>query len=442
MASTPELINEILDNRAKAVDKLHEVVEQVEASGGHWTAEDEQKSERINREIDDLGIRAENLQKLHASAADASDQRKRFEKIIHPDHDSGDSPEEERIRNFVRAADPNSDTWAPRAIEFKITDAVKKSVAYAKRMGMSVADIEYRDLLKGTTTAGGYTVPTGFVARLYEHLVEAAGIRQTNADVLTTGSGESLLVPKTTSHGNATLVAEAGPLLENDPAFGQVTMGAYKYGQLVQVSSELASDTAIDLLGYIARAAGRNLGLLSGQHMITGTGTAGGGGAQPEGVMTNITTGATLPTGNTAGFTTAGTSADKIFDLVYSLVSGYRARGQFLTLDATVGMVRKIRDTTNNYIWQPGLTAGQPDRLLNYPIVTDPNVAAFGVTQKVMAFGDFSLYYLIRDVDTVRFERSDDFAFANDLITFRAILRTDGRVIDTNACKVLLSSAT
>jgi HK97 family phage major capsid protein len=73
--------------------------------------------------------------------------------------------------------------------------------------------------------------------------------------------------------------------------------------------------------------------------------------------------------------------------------------------------------------------------LLGRPVVIDPNVAAPGANAKSVVFGDFSAYY-IRDVRGVRFERSDDFTFANDLVSFRAILRTDGDLVDESAVKV------
>lgn len=446
MGSTQELIQTLIDKRLQAVDEHRALVEEVEARGDGWSAEDDAKAEKLNADISGYKERADALMDMSQMNAESEEQRRRFEDMIRPpgEIDEDEQHADERFRRFLHAGLPGfEDEHAPKRIDVRITPEVKAVVMEAHRKGASVMDREYHDLVKGTTTAGGYTVPTSFAARLYEHLVERAAVRRTRAEVLTTGSGETLLVPKTTSHGtDASIVTEGSAIGEADPAFGQVSMGAFKYGKLVQVSSELATDTAIDLLGYVARAAGLSLGQGSGAHFVTGTGTAGGGGTQPEGVMTNITAGKVMPTGNTAGFTTAGTAADSLFDVVHSIVSGYRGRAEWLMNDATLAAARKIRDTTNQYLWQPGLTAGVPDTLLNYPVITDPTVATFSANAKVAAFGDFSLYYLIRDVDSVRFERSDEFAFANDLITFRAIIRTDGRVIDTTACKSLVASAT
>ena len=425
-----EFVKRLVDERLKAVNAQKAIQTDVEARGGDWAEADHSAWDKANAEIDKLDERITAQIKLEERNRESEEQRAQFEKMVRPSEsaDHADS-DEERLRNFCRAALPDSDTWAPRSITFKMTDAIKRQVMAQKQAGW-----EGRDLTKLTAGAGGNLIPTGFLPRLYAALVEAATVRQF-AGNLTTDSGENILVPKTTTHGAGALVAEAGAIAESDAAFGQVTMNAYKYGQLIQLSTELVQDTAVDLLGYIAESGGRNVGLASGTHFVTGTGTA-----QPEGIMTNITAGVTLGTGNTLGFTVAG-SIDALFDLYHSITTGYRARAVWVMNDATLAKVRKVKDTTNQYIWQPGLAAGQPDLILGRPVFTDPNIAVFAANAKVMAFGDFTQYYLVRDVDSVRFERSDDFAFANDLITFRVLIRTDGKPIDATAAKSLVASA-
>jgi hypothetical protein len=98
---------------------------------------------------------------------------------------------------------------------------------------------ENRSLTVGSATAGGNTVPTSFYGQLVEHMVAASGIRQTNATILTTPNGDSLSVPKTTAHSTASIIAEGATITASDPTFGSVTLGGYKYGFSVQVSTEL-----------------------------------------------------------------------------------------------------------------------------------------------------------------------------------------------------------
>jgi HK97 family phage major capsid protein len=434
VGTTNELIQRLHEEKLNLVEQLRGLVADVEAGGGTWAGEDELKSQAINTEIDTRTKRISYLLELQKTNHEMDEQRAQFEKIVRPDGIAGEAnSDDERMRAFVKAAAPDSDTWAPKAIEFKIPQAVKDR-EHARRMG-----VEYRDLSKLSAAAGADVVPVGFVAKLYEHLVEMGAVRQTGATILTTSSGEDLKVPKTTGHGTATLVAEAGALLENDPAFAQITLNAYKYGQLIEVSNELVADSAIDLLGYIARAAGIAVGTATGTAYVTGTGTA-----QPQGVANAPTAGKTGATGQT--LTVLG---EDLIDLYHSVISGYRTRGVWLMNDLSAAIVRKLREgsgaTAGNFLWQPGLQAGQPDMLLGKPVVTDPNMAAMAANAYSIAFGDFSMYYTIRDVDSVRFERSDDFRFGNDLVAFRIILRTDGKQVvngASGAVKFYRNSAT
>ena len=109
--------------------------------------------------------------------------------------------------------------------------------------------------------------------------------------------------------------------------------------------------------------------------------------------------------------------------------------------DATVLAVRKLKDDNGQYLWVPGMVAGEQSTLLGRPVVTDTNMADPAASAKCILFGDCSAY-MIRDVGSVRVERSVDYAFANDLVTWRFLFRTDGDTIDdTGAVKLYVSAA-
>lgn len=425
-----EILKRLYDQRRTAVEALKAIQFEAEARG-EWTAEDEQKYEKANAEVDGLKARYDHLSEIDEHETEMAEQREKFASRMRAGAFAANAEtEESRIRAWIKAGLPDADEWAPRALDLKWTDGSRLT------RDPGVAQSEARDLSKGVTTAGGFTVPTGFVDRLYQHLVEFATVREVAA-ILTTDSGEDLLVPKTATHGAAqSEIAEAGAIGGTDPTFAQATLKAFKYGQMVKLSTELVQDTAVDLLGYVAEAAGRNIGLATGTRYATGTGTG-----QPEGVATAAAVGFQLPTGNTLGFTTAD-SKDGLIDVMHSIVTGYRRRASWLMNDATVAKVRKLKDTTGQYLWQPGLSIGMPDSILGRPVLTDPNIAVFAANAKVALFGDFGLFYTIRDVNGIRFERSDDAGFGNDQVWFRILLRTDGRAIVTDAVKALQASAT
>lgn len=299
-----------------------------------------------------------------------------------------------------------------------------------------------RDLTKLTSAAGGATVPTTFYNRLMAHMIEVSGILQAGPTVLNTASGETITVPKTLTYSTGGIIAEAASITESDPTFGNASLGAFKYARLIQVSRELLADTGVDLEAFLAQQVGRALGNAFGEDLVTGTGTN-----EPRGIVTDATLGVTTAVGDSTGFGSQNV-VDKGFDylisLYHSVISPYRASAScgWLMSDATAAKVRKLKNSDGVYAWQPSVVVGAPDTILGKPVHIDPNVAAPAANAKSILFGDFSQYF-VRTVNGIRFERSDDFAFGNDLVTFRAVLRGDGALVDlTGAVKYLQHAAT
>lgn len=95
----------------------------------------------------------------------------------------------------------------------------------------------------------------------------------------------------------------------------------------------------------------------------------------------------------TAASATAIT-ADELINLIYSLKSPYRRNAKFLMNDATVSMIRKLKDKNDAYLWQPSLQAGEPDKLLGYDLYTSPYVPTAKAGALTVAFGDFKNYWI------------------------------------------------
>jgi HK97 family phage major capsid protein len=305
--------------------------------------------------------------------------------------------------------------------------------------------INYRILTTAgasSSTNASSVIPTDFYDMLIAHLIEVSGIMQCGPTVLNTGGGETLQVPKTTAHsspGNppspSLTAAQNATLPTSDPAFSMISLSAYKYGVLLQVARELIDDTAVDLLGYLAMQAGRALGNNFGNALVNGTGSGG-----PNGLINLATLGVT---GATTGVSGAPSYANLV-DMEYSVIAPYRQSRScyWLAADKTIGGFRKITDTVGRPIWEPSAVLGSPDLLLGKPLVADPFMPAMATSAKAICFGDFSQFF-VRLVGGVRFERSDDFAFGSDLVTFRAILRGDGTLVDqTGAIKYYAGAST
>lgn len=299
-----------------------------------------------------------------------------------------------------------------------------------------VTSLETRDLTKGTATAGGNTVPTSFGGMLWEHLIETAAIAGV-ATVFNTASGENLEVPITSTHSTGALITEGSLLTESDSAFQKRTLGAYKYAYSFQVARELLEDTGVDLTGYFARTAGTALGNALGVDLAVGNGSS-----KPSGVAQTSTLGVT------GAASVAGVpNGDNLIDLFYSVIAPYRNSDKCVWLfrDTTAATIRKIKDSSGgagigNYLWTPGFGTA-PDTILGKPVVIEPNIAATALSAKSVLFGDMSRYF-VRIAGGVRFERSDEFAFQNDLVTFRAVVRGDGILADqTGAVKHFIGNA-
>ena len=137
--------------------------------------------------------------------------------------------------------------------------------------------------------------------------------------------------------------------------------------------------------------------------------------------------------------TTAGAAAitlDELMDLFYSLKSPYRRKGVFLMSDSTVKAIRKLKDSTGQYLWQPSIKENTPDTILSRPIYTSVFMPEIGAGKKSIAFGDFD-YYWIADRQGRTFKRLDELYAKNDQVGFLGTQRVDAKVILGEAIKIL-----
>jgi HK97 family phage major capsid protein len=280
----------------------------------------------------------------------------------------------------------------------------------------------------GTDSEGGYLVPTEFETTLTAALEEENVIRQL-AKVITTSGDRK--IPVVATKGAASWVDEEGAIPESDDAFGQVSLGAFKLATMIKVSEELINDSAFDLETYIAQSFAGRMGSREEEGFLVGNGTG-----KPTGIF-NATGGGQV--GVTAAAATAIT-LDEILDLFYSLKSPYRRSATFVMNDATVKAVRKLKDSTGQYLWQPSVKEATPDTILSRPLVTSSYVPEIAAGKKTVAFGDFS-YYWIADREGRVFKRLNELYAANGQVGFMCTQRVDGKLILPEAIKVLQQKA-
>ena len=280
----------------------------------------------------------------------------------------------------------------------------------------------------GTDSEGGFLVPDEFERTLVESLKEE-NIFRSLAKVIQTSSGDRK-IPIAATKGTASWIDEEGAIPESDDTFGLVSIGAYKLATMIKVSEELLNDAFFNLPQYIAKEFARRIGAKEEEAFFIGDGVG-----KPTGIF-NETGGGEI--GVTAG--AAAIKVDDVMDLFYSLKAPYRKKAVFLTNDSTVKAIRKLKDSNGQYLWQPSLTAGEPDRILNRPIKTSSYVPQIGETgSKVMAFGDFG-YYWIADRQGRSLQRLNELFATTGQVGFKATQRVDGKIILPEAVKILQMS--
>ena len=282
----------------------------------------------------------------------------------------------------------------------------------------------YNALSIGTDSEGGFLCPEEYERTLIKAL-EEENILRSLCTIIRTSSGDRK-IPVVVSHGEASWVEEEGAIPESDEVFGQISIGAHKVATMIRVSDELLQDSVFDVEQYIAAEFARRIGAKEEEAFLTGDGTA-----KPQGILSNSG-------GAGVGVTTAGNtpSADELIDLVHSLKSVYRKKAAFLLNDSTVKAVRKLKDGSGQYLWQPGIKEGQPDMLLNHRLVTSPYMPEIGVGSKAILFGDYT-YYWIADRQGRSFQRLNELYAVTGQIGFRATQRVDGRLVLPEAVKCL-----
>lgn len=388
-----EYIDRQVEIRNRAWNEAKSILDAAAAEKRDLTAEESQTYERISKELDE---RAATIAKLRE-----------------------DEARELRLDAATREI---ADQARPVAQAPAADDAAAlRSLITGEKRGHS---FERRDVLKTST---GSPVPTSFYDQVIMRARLVAPVLQT-ATVLNTAGGENLQIPSLSTYSVGTINAEGANMGESDPAFNAfVTLGAYKYSFLTQVSEELLTDSGVDFLGFLADQVGNALGYAVGSALTVGTGTV-----EPRGIVT------ASAVGGTAGTATAFT-ADNLIDLLYSLDGAARNLPGvgWMMNGKSIGAVRKLKDTAGNYVFQPSLSMDSPDMLLGKPIYENPNMVDVATGTKSVIVGHLPSYF-VRTVGGLRLDRSDDFAFNAGLITFRAQFRVDGNLPQTSHIKHLL----
>jgi HK97 family phage major capsid protein len=302
---------------------------------------------------------------------------------------------------------------------------------------------EYRDMGSGgqgayPSATTGFFVPVGFVQNVISALKYFGPFLDKDVtEIMESTTGQVLPYPTDNDVNiSGERVGENAQVSSSDVALGQILFGAYKYSsRLIKVSVELLADSAFDFEAFLTRKFAQRLGRILVSDFTNGLGSTF---QQPMGLVT-----ATLASGNVVqavgsgandGTSIAGLTigSDDFVNLEHSVDVLYRPNGSFMANDSTWKSIRKIKDKFGRPIWQAALTAGQPDTINGFKMLTNNYMDALPVspssppiTRNTMVFGDFK-NYIVRRVQGLSLLRLEERYADFGQVGFLAFARYDG----------------
>jgi HK97 family phage major capsid protein len=355
--------------RNNLISQMREVLDDAEKRGG-LTAEDSQKIDRLEADIAQRDAAIATAQKVAQRSAEAAEAAGSF------------APE-----------------VAPASSEADVLRAIARG---------EVRSHEFNRETRAPLTPSSNTVPQSFYDQVFQVATLVGPMLQTS-EVFNTASGENLVIPTVTAISTSGSVAAAGTVAESNPTFSSITLGAVKYGAIVNLANELVTDAGFNITGYIAQQLGTSLGVQANTALTNKLVDAAG----------SVVTGGTTVSG---AFT-----YENLIDLVYGIADGARVLPGlgFMMAKSGIAAARKLKDGAGNYIWLDNAVNGQPAQLLGYSVYENPAIPAVATGAKSVLFGHLPSFKA-RVAGGVQVASSTDFNFNTDVTSYRGLIRVDG----------------
>lgn len=396
-----EFLKQQVEGRQAAWHEAKHLLDTAAAENRDLTAEERETYDRINADLDE---RAALIEKVREDAK----REERIGKAI------------EGIERVVRDTKTTG------------TDAdVLRSMATGE-IRSHLFTPEQRDVY---STSTGAPVPTSF----YDQVIMLARYTGPMLDPnvtthINTAGGEALQIPSLASYSAGTAFAQGSAIGESDTVFNSfVTLNAYKYAFITQLSQELLQDAGVDIQGLLAENTANGLGYSVGNKLTLGTGTV-----EPKGIVAAAGSGITGGTGVSGAFT-----ANNILDLIFSVDTAARMRpgAGFMMNASSISKVRQLQSSGGYYIFSPAASADQRDLIGGYPVFENPHMASVATSAKSVIFGDLKSYMVRIAGGGIQMDRSDEFAFNQGLVTYRSQLRVDGNLPQSSHVKYFIGAA-
>lgn len=295
-------------------------------------------------------------------------------------------------------------------------------------------DYEAKSMSTAVNSDGGYLVDPQTSDSVASMLNSTASIRSIASVVHVEATSYDVLID-TTDIG-AGWASEVGAAAETStPQIDRITIPLHELSALPKASQRLLDDSAFDIEGWLAGRIADKFARAEADAFINGDGVD-----KPTGILTKTAVDNDVWTWGNLGYVPTGVAGDigggdAIVDLVYALGAQYRANASFVMNSKTSGLVRKLKDADGRFLWSDGLAAGEPARLMGYPVVVAEDMPDAASDSYSIAFGDFNAGYTVAERPDLRVLR-DPFS-AKPHVLFYATKRVGGDVSDFAAIKLL-----
>jgi len=435
--------------------ELKDIVKMIENQGTAWEAHKTTndlllKAKAEGKAVSDLEAK---MAKIEGDLDKLSEAKDAIDQFMLKAQRPGPSTEvaaamEVEIKGFndmVRAEFQSKGKMIPAALDAE-GYAQYKSGFFKLAAGITVDGLEpgeRKALIAGSDPDGGYLLPHSTVGRTVQKLFEQSTMRQlASVQTISTDKIEGLV---DNDEADAGWVSELGTRSDSDtPQVGKWEIQAHEMYAMPKISQKLIDDSANNVENWLAGKVADKFGRVEGTAFTTGTGVG-----QPRGLF-SYTTAATgddtrawglfehIVTGASADFHT--TKADPLQDMLGAFKDRYLNGAQWLMRREVRTKIRKMKEATSDrYLWEPSLQAGQPDRLLGYGTKIDQYVPAIAANSLSLAFGNFAEAYQI--VDRIGMRTLRDPYTAKPYVVFYTTKRTGGGAINYEAVKFLKFSA-
>ncbi|MDE3027882.1 MAG: phage major capsid protein [Paracoccaceae bacterium] len=301
--------------------------------------------------------------------------------------------------------------------------------------------LEGKAMSTAVAADGGYLVDPQTAATIRSALTATASIRAI-ANVVTVEATSYDVLIDHTDVGTGWASETAAMTETATPQIERISIALNELSAMPKASQRLLDDSAFDIEGWLAGRIADKFARSEAQAFISGDGVD-----KPKGFLSHPNVAEASWTWGNLGYVATGNdgdfaatnASDAIVDLVYALSAEYRANGSFVMNSKTAGAVRKMKDADGRFLWADGLQAGEPARLMGYPVLVAEDMPDIASGACAVAFGDFASGYTIAERPDLRVLR-DPFS-AKPYVLFYASKRVGGDVSDFSAIKLLKFSA-